>query len=262
MVQVVCGLAARKDRKRVVLPDKREHWQTDYLGPEASLAPAGTLEEIPLLERTAQAVLVEKPPSSVVPPHFHCVNQFQVVVEGNGTLGRHAVGPGSVHYSAGYTGYGPISAGDQGLSYFTLRAQFDFGAFYLPQSKGKLKNVEREFAISDEVALSDSVALAQRQGATLETIIHPRANGLCSYLARLGPGATLQAPPAVVGGGQYWLVMAGELLYKGAELPRLSCLFISPDDPMPLLEAGSLGAEVVVVQYPRDPEPRPQDMQG
>lgn len=262
MVQVISGHEALKIRKRVVLPDSREHWQTDYLGPEASLAPGGALEEIPLAARTAQAALIEKPPGSVVPPHFHCVNQFQVVVEGRGTLGRHAVGPGSVHYSGGYTGYGPISAGEQGLSYFTLRAQFDLGAYYLPQSKNELKDVERQFVISDDVELSDPAALAQRLGAILEAIIPPRASGLSSYLARLGPGAKLPAPPAAAGGGQYWVVMTGDLLYLGETLPRLSCLFISPGDTMLPLEAGRSGAEVVVVQYPRNPESEPKDKRG
>ena len=40
--------------------------------------------------------LVEQPPHSVLDPHFHAQNQFQVVKQGSGTLGPHAVGPGSV----------------------------------------------------------------------------------------------------------------------------------------------------------------------
>ena len=49
--------------------------RTNYLGTDTSY------------RDTPQALLVEQSPNSVVPPHFHGIDQFQVVVNGSGMLG-------------------------------------------------------------------------------------------------------------------------------------------------------------------------------
>lgn len=256
MIQTISSIDAQNVRKKVVLPDRREHWQTDYMGPEASSINNSRLEETPIAYRSPQAALIEKPPGSVVPPHFHCVNQFQVVVGGSGALGRHAIRPGSVHYSGAYTGYGPIVAGESGLSYFTLRAQFDFGAHYLPASKAKLKDVERESVVTEDIDLLGTSAQSLSPEAALTILIEPRASGLASYLARIGDGMKLRIPESESGGGQYWVVITGELSLNGHDYPRLSCIYISGDDETPLMEAGPRGVSVIVVQFPGNPEPR------
>ena len=87
--------------------------------------------------------LVEQPPNSVLAPHFHAQNQFQVVKDGSGTLGPHAVGPGSVHYAGAFTGYGPLVAGPAGLSYFTIRAVYETGANFLPARARQAAGADR-----------------------------------------------------------------------------------------------------------------------
>ena len=70
---------------------------------------------------------------TIIPSHFHAVNQFQVVVEGEGTLGKRAVYPWTVHYTNGFTGYGPLCAAAAGMAFFTLRNRWDAGgARYFP----------------------------------------------------------------------------------------------------------------------------------
>src|SRR6266404_5097233 len=73
------------------------------------------------LREGPQAVRVDIT-NGTVPPHFHIVDQFQIIVGGHGTVGKHPVDPGTIHYTDGYTPYGPISTG---VSYFVLRAQAD-----------------------------------------------------------------------------------------------------------------------------------------
>ncbi|CAN0472257.1 unnamed protein product, partial [Phaeothamnion confervicola] len=89
----------------------------------------------------AQAFLVEQDPHWVTPPHYHVEQQFQVVIAGTGSIGRHAVAPYAVHYAAPETGYGPITAGPEGISYLTLRAQGDTSAWYLhkPGSRERMR---------------------------------------------------------------------------------------------------------------------------
>lgn len=86
-----------------------------------------------------QGFLVEQPPGSVTKPHFHEVNQFQVFVGGAGRLGKYAAGPLTVQYAGAHSPYGPIEAGNGGVIYFTLRAAWDPGAKYMPQSRDKLR---------------------------------------------------------------------------------------------------------------------------
>lgn len=52
---------------------------------------------------------------------------------GGGGLGRNndVMHPLAAHYADHHTGYGPINAGPQGFSCFTLRAKTDSGAVYL-----------------------------------------------------------------------------------------------------------------------------------
>ena len=70
--------------------------------------------------------------------HFHVVDQFQVVVHGGGTLGRHRLGPGAVHYADALHPYGPLAAGPDGLAYLTLRATSDTGAWFTPDRRDDL----------------------------------------------------------------------------------------------------------------------------
>ena len=54
-------------------------------------------------------------------------NQFQLFVDGQGTIGPEQIRPITVHYAGAYTGYGPIMSGPQGLKYFTIRSAFESG---------------------------------------------------------------------------------------------------------------------------------------
>lgn len=67
--------------------------------------------------------------------HFHVQEQLQVVLRGSGTLGRHVLQPGSVHYTSPQPAYGPIVAVAEGPDYFTLRVLTAKGAWYLPEAR-------------------------------------------------------------------------------------------------------------------------------
>ena len=106
-----------------------------------------------------QGFLVQQPPGSVTKPHFHEVNQFQVFVGGGGKLGKRAAGPLTVQYAGAHSPYGPIAAGDAGVTYFTLRAAWDPGAKYMPQSRERLRPGPRRQTLGRPVQPSDAAAL-------------------------------------------------------------------------------------------------------
>src|SRR5262245_32252504 len=74
--------------------------------------------------------------------HFHIVDQFQVVVDGKGTLGKHQLAPYGVHFSRAYTPYGPLVAdAKEGFSFIVMRAHPDPGSQHLPKALDKLMQV-------------------------------------------------------------------------------------------------------------------------
>lgn len=234
---------ARPTRHEGVLYNGTRYWRSDYMGYPGSGHAA------------PQAFLVEQAPGSVVPPHFHETNQFQVVVKGNGKLGRHELGPYAVHYAGGHTAYGPINASPEGLYYFTLRAHSDPGAKFLPESKDKLKRIPRRDRVAEvrvvrpdgePGAVGDSV-----RENVCDPVLEKEEDGLAAWLLRMGPGAEHVGPHPSAGGGQYYLVAGGSLLHGGAELPLWSCLFVSSEEPPLKVGSGAAGLEALILQYPR-----------
>jgi len=197
-----------------------------------------------------QGFLVEQPPGSVTPPHFHEVNQFQVFVGGEGRIGKHDAPPVSVHYASGHTPYGPIEAGATGVDYFTLRAGFDPGAKYMPAQRAKLRPGPRRFRLSETVPATDAVALAARASSALDVLLEPEPDGLQAHIFRLGANGTSNLPDAAHGGGQYLVVINGTLIHGGEVLDRLSCLFVTSDEPPMRATAGAEGLEMLILRFP------------
>ena len=225
---------------------------TTFIGTNVAMRGSGAPEPRPG-DPQPMAYLVEQPPGSVVKSHYHQADQFQVVVHGGGTLGRHPIGPLAIHYANAFNAYGPISAGEDGVHYFTLRNAYDPGAQYLPDKRDALKAAERSFLQATEVvgqATAEELrALASPQS---DVVLAPNERGMGAWRHRLPAGTGVTGPDPASGAGQYWVVTAGSLVATdGAELPRLSTIFVQPDDPAYPARAGAGGAEVLVLQSPR-----------
>jgi len=145
---------ARAQRTQRVLPDGRAIWVSRVF------PTSGATPEMPM------ASLVEQLAHTVIPTHFHAVNQFQVLVEGQGTLGKRAVHPWTVHYTNGFTGYGPLCAAATGMAFFTLRNRWDAGgARYFPAGQSFMQPAPKRHHLVGPLALSSAAALHRRQHA-------------------------------------------------------------------------------------------------
>ena len=69
----------------------------------------------------------------------------------------------------------------------------------------------------------------------------------------------LPRPQLRNGGGQYVLAAAGTLLHDGVALPRLSCAYVSSEEPPFSLRAGADGLEALIMQFPVAEAYRPND---
>ncbi len=202
----------------------------------------------PLLSPTM--FLIEQPANSVLPAHFHRENEFQVMVEGAGTIGRHQIGPIMVHYAGAFTGYGPIIAGDQGVKYFTIRSVFEAGAMMVDGDRDRMIRGPKRQVHADAYHPLGEAVLAARRDTKHVDLIELTAEKLAARVWQLPPGGQLHSFDPKGSSGQFHMVLSGELLRAGEVLREWETVFVSADEPPLLLQAGASGAEVLMLQMP------------
>lgn len=204
--------------------------------------------EDPQLSPTA--FLIEQPAHTVLPTHFHQQNQFQVMVDGGGTLGRHEIGPILVHYAGAYTGYGPIVAGPNGVKYFTIRAVYEKGAMMVATQRDRMiRGPKRHVSVGPYLPLGEA-GLAALAAPDCLDLVAPAADKLAVQVWRLPPGSRALALDPAGSSGQFQMVLSGGLRHAEAELERHEMRFASADEGAQTLVAGDRGAEVLLLQIP------------
>ncbi len=206
----------------------------------------GYIGEPGQLDVSSQAFLVVRPFAGArIEPHFHDVDQFQVVVDGDGRIGKKKVRPITFQYADAFTPYGPIIANDQGLSFFTLRNIASGGFWAMPGNKESMpgragRNIEGVFDLEGGLPAEGQV--------TREPLMPRQDDGVDAVGIRLGANARADGLPAD-GKGQFYLICAGSLVADGRVLPERSIVRVEPDDPAMVLVAGPDGAQVLGVQF-------------
>ena len=232
-------------------PDRPDgNFRTQFMGADRHKG-----EKPDLTQVSPIAYLVEQGPRHELRAHFHEADQFQIFVNGNGRIGGHGAAPGMGHFVGPFSGYGPIVGGEEGVAYMTLRNTWDPGAQFLPESLERIraKRSSRREVTFQVPAPVDDVELGSLREMSVLPLIVPQPDGLTASSYVLPPGACATGPDAAEGGGQFWLVMAGQMLdvEQGRTLQRLSMAFVRPDDPPYVAKAGSGGLHVVLLQFPR-----------
>lgn len=241
MIRHVNAAAIREARPvaREAMADQRV--VTDYIGTAYYVRNGAERSPLP------QAFQVEKPPYGGTPIHFHDEDQFQVFVAGDGRIGPETVIAPAVHFANFHTAYGPIAAGEQGLAWVTLRDIADEGAWFLPESRGHADKKARRRNVSAH--------LPSQARAGLQTVVEPTDDGLAVWRLGLAGSQHIEAeglPPFPTGaGGRFHLVLAGALLWQGERLGTRSLIYATAEEKLSLT-AGDDGADLLVLQFPRD----------
>ena len=233
MTLTATALETLSTRKHHVLANGTGYYRTAYIG--------GDVKEGPT------CFLVEQAANSIVEPHFHQADQFQVFVAGEGTLGKHAIAPVVVHYVNAFTPYGPIKSHSDGIHYFTLRNGYDPGARFLPGAIKELPRVPRRHATSRPSPLGQGPGPS---GTEWTNLLEDEPNGLAAYHVKLAGGHSQPVGGDSAAGGEFWVVLRGSLELGTKTLPAFSCLYRSADEQCPVAHAGREGAELVVLQFP------------
>lgn len=189
-------------------------------------------------------------PGSYVPAHFHDIDQFQIVLKGDGFFGKKPWFPGAFEYADAYAPYGLIHAGDHGISFLTLRVASSSGQYEMPGSRHLVPGpLGRRGGDSFDVK---TPLPFEGEPPIRETLLE-RADGLLAVGMRLAPRG-VAAGVEFTGGGQYYVICTGDLLADGRTLPACSLIRIERGEPVPELRAGPNGAVVVMLQFPRPTE--------
>ena len=200
------------------------------------------------------AYLVEQSAGVLLPSHFHMSDQFQVVLGGTGTLGRHhALKPVTVHYARAQSAYGPIVADSEGLAYLTLRGAVEYGAHYLADPKTRIDRELPKFQrTSDWVAVAQATELAALKIARHQALIPEADDGLAVWMAWMPAGAPCTMPAAQANAGRFHVVVAGTVLVEAEAFPLWSCIWTAPGELLTSIRAGSGGAELLSLQFPKN----------
>jgi hypothetical protein len=234
-------VATNEARVKEVMRKEGQNRVYDFFGA------AGTVHEGP------QGFIAELPDAGArIDPHFHDVDQFQVIIAGDGNIAREKVEPGAFHFADAFMPYGPILAKDKGISFYTLRLAAASGVFAMPANRRLIQGKP-----SRNISGLFELGKAKTMGPTSvqEMLIEPHEDGLKVAGLRIGPGASAMGVPSD-GGGQYCIVCTGSLRQQGKDVPTRSLILVEAGEPSPLFEAGPDGAEILVLQFPR-PTGRP-----
>jgi rubredoxin len=231
----------KETRKGRDLPNGHMAWRTDFIK-RAKEEPDGPI-----------AFLAESTPKRVLRSHFHEVDQFQIIALGGGTLAKHKLAFGGIHFSRSFTPYGPITNGDQGIGFITLRAKRDpgAGAQFVPDLSDKLKAVKNRdpWQVTEMPTFK---ALASGENVSVVPFAQMKDDrGLAGFGVTVRAN-TKSAAPAPTVNGQYIIVTKGSLSYQGVEKKGLSVIWVGGDEKPFELQAGAEGLEAVVLNFPRE----------
>ena len=206
-----------------------------------------------IIDAQPQAFLVDRLyPEARIDPHFHDIDQFQVIVDGACHMGKKAADPVTFQYADAYTPYGPIVGGEEGFAFFTLRPIASGGFFAMPGNRHNMpgragRNIAGRF---------DTTRPRPGAGDVVhEELMSDQDDGAMALGLRFGSGAEVQGPVSN-GGGQYYLVCEGDVTQEGRPLPRRSLIHVASGETAPTLCAGETGADILVLQFAR-PTARP-----
>lgn len=195
--------------------------------------------------------LIEQPPNSVLVPHFHRQNQFQLFVDGSGSIGPSALSPLTIHYAGAYTGYGPVVAGPEGIKYFTMRSVCETGLVPISDAREKMLRGPKRHAQYGPIDISSEAVLQALTDAQTEAVIPLAEDGLGAEVIHL-PGALKLLPQRLAASAGFFLVvLAGTLIYADGQLGALENVFVSADEVLPVFSAGKEGLQVLVLHLPR-----------
>jgi hypothetical protein len=207
-----------------------------------------------------EAFLVDYGPERTTTAHFHSVDQFQIFFGAAGArYQRHQIPAVELHYADAFVTYGPFSAGEERIRFFTLRpCQGQFKG-EMPSERHKLRYQGRR---GIHVDLEPLLASRAASGASIiENVIPTHDDGLSATVVVAGPDTAIRLDHGRPHGGAYVCVLSGSVESGDRSFGPFSLAWEAAghedhDD----VAAGRDGAVVLSMTYPFPPTPEAHDM--
>jgi len=190
-------------------------------------------------------------PGRVSTPHFHNVDQFQIMTEGKGKMGRHDICANSIHFSTAYTPYGPFTAdAETSLTCLIIRVRPDTGAQHSLEDLHKLSQIpdRHPWQVTRDVSFPEIGAANVLMQSVAEI---QNENGLATYTLSMKPNAVAVTPDPSNGQGLFVVLVKGSLIHDNRESKALTVVFVSNNEKKFEICAGPAGLEGYIVQFPR-----------
>ncbi len=198
-----------------------------------------------LLEHEPQAFRVSTEPNQPLRVHYHPVDQFQVFIAGGGRIGSHPIEGVTLHYVDAYRPYGPLTSGEEGLVYLTLRAWSDCGAWFMPESAADL---DEALSGQKKTRRNLSFEIGDLEADSGWSWLESSPDGLRVGVAEVEAGGVMELPQAG-GDGSFIVVLAGRLHHDARELQPGSVAYLPPGETFDLA-AGAERATAGYLQLP------------
>jgi hypothetical protein len=212
------------------------------------------------LEFGPEGFIADIPEGRVVGAHYHAVDQFQVLFGSGGATYKNAeLPPVLVHYTDGYTTYGPIEAVNGRLRFFTLRAAPSGFAGFMPEAREQLPKAigRRKHEVLDLQPWLDK-PLPAAHTARVDLLLGEGPSTLAVHFISAGPDAEIEMP-TTYDPGSYCVVLEGELLDQAdRHFGPMTLGWTGPLDESAELHvptstatrSGASGCKAVVLQFP------------
>jgi hypothetical protein len=196
-----------------------------------------------------QAFLVgRKDEGATFHPHYHPVNQFQVVLSGGGRIGQRALKAGSFHYADANTPYGPIVTGSDGLEFMTVRQNLTNVSIHMPGGRADAAPAGRNIVAHTRLEPQDEPVVQ-------DEVVPLQPDGLRVFAIHLQSGASYVDDDGSRTCRQYILVMSGAVQHGDQTFGKSSVFFTEPRELLGPLTGTDPNSTLLVLRFPS-----PQDL--
>jgi hypothetical protein len=209
-----------------------------------------------------EAFLVDYGPERTTTAHFHSVDQFQVFFGAPGArYQRHPIPAVELHYADAFVTYGPFSAGEARMRFFTLRPCQGQYKGEMPSERSKLRYRGRR---SLHVDLAPYFAVSSAGGEpVVAPVIAPHDDGLSATFLTAGPGVEIVLPSTAATSGGFACVLSGEVEVRGhvgQRLGKYSLGWAGPGEVPIMRTTHAPITRVLSMTYPYPPTPEAHEM--
>jgi hypothetical protein len=237
-------------------PQGDRGWNRFLIGPTRAQLAHGWDAVDPAIKTGPQAFLVgRKDEGATFKPHYHPVDQFQVVLSGGCRIKRQPLVPGSFHYADANTPYGPIVTGSDGLEFMTVREQLTNVRVRLPDGRDGINRAGRNI-VAHVRPRWHSTDMAGSNGVLEELVVPAEEDGLEVRAIHLRRSDTYRDDATDRRGRQFVVVLSGSVRHENGAFGKSSVFFTEPGETGCRFTGEAAASTLLLLRFPARKEPR------